>query len=402
MRLNKNILQNKWAAYALAGCITVLFYLAVSNIGGLFMILKSVFGLARPILIGIGIAYVLNPFTVFLEQHMLKQVTSPKARHTIAVILALIAVLVSVVILLTAMIPQIINSAKRFIDNFAVYSSQLNQLIDNLGAHTEAMGLNLSGLTNIGNQALKGLTGLLDTSKPGNLIDTSFTIGMSVFNLVISCILAIYFLGDKDRLIGGVKRLMHITMSEAAYEGTLDFCRRCHHILIRYIIFDLVDGLLIAVINLCMMAVIGLPYKAVISMVVGITNLAPTFGPVVGCVIGSFILLLVNPWYALTFLIITFALQTVDGYILKPKLFGNTLGVPSVWILIVIIIGGRLFGVIGILLAIPVAAIADFMYRDFVERREMMQQHKKEEQKRGAARADQAQAEMREHHIKFE
>ncbi len=382
--------------------ITVLVYLGLSNIGALLGVAKSAFNMVHPILVAAMIAYVINPLTLVFEQYLLKNMSSPKARHTAAVMLSIIVVIVSLMILLTAMIPQIINSAKRFFDNFSLYSLQLTGLINSFVLNTEDMGVNLSGLTDISNQLLKWLTGFLDTSKPGNFIDTSFSIGVSVFNLVVSCILALYFLGDRDRLIGGGKRLMRAILTEQAYETTLDFCKRCHHILIRYIIFDLVDGLIIAVINLILMIILGLPYKAVISMFVGITNLAPTFGPIVGGGLGCFILLMVNPWYALTFLILTIVLQTFDGYILKPKLFGNTLGVPSVWILIVIIIGGRLFGVIGILLAIPFAAIADFVYRDLLERREAELLRKKEEAESQMDEIVETHVETRENHRKIE
>ena len=112
------------------------------------------------------------------------------------------------------------------------------------------------------------------------------------------------------------------------------------------------------------MMITGLPYAVLISVVVGVTNLAPTFGPIVGGVVGAFILVLVNPGYAICFLIFTLILQTVDGYILKPKLFGDSLGISSVLILVSIIILGRIFGVVGVLLSIPIAAIVDFMYRD--------------------------------------
>lgn len=401
MKFNKNILQKKWAAYAFAGCITVLFYLAVSNIGGLFEILRAFFRLIQPILVGAVIAYVLNPLVRFFEGTLLKNMPSERARHTASVILTILAVIVSVMVLLTAMIPQIISSAMRFFDNFSTYSVQFTRLLNTLNKNTDKLGLDLSALTDISNQAIRWLTGFLDTSKPGNLIDTSFSIGLSFFNLVISFILAIYFLGDRDRLLSGAKRLMHAVMPEQAYISTLDFCSTCHDILIRYIIFDLIDGMMIAVVNLLLMMATGLPYKAVISMIVGITNLAPTFGPIIGGVIGCFILVMVHPWFALTFLIITLVLQTVDGYILKPKLFGNSLGVPGVWILVVIIIGGRLFGVLGILLAIPFAAIVDIVYSNLLERREA--QMKKEEAKaqRKPTQVVEAHMETREQHNKI-
>jgi predicted PurR-regulated permease PerM len=114
------------------------------------------------------------------------------------------------------------------------------------------------------------------------------------------------------------------------------------------------------------MLIVRMPYSVLISVIVGVTNLAPTFGPIVGAVIGAFILVLVEPWQALVFLIFTIVLQTLDGYILKPKLFGGSLGVSALMILISIILGGRLFGVMGILVAIPFAAILDFTWKDFV------------------------------------
>ena len=115
------------------------------------------------------------------------------------------------------------------------------------------------------------------------------------------------------------------------------------------------------------MLIAGQPYSVLISVIVGVTNLAPTFGPIVGCAIGAFILVLAsNPWYALWFIIFTIILQTIDGYILKPRLFGESLGVSPLMILIAIVLGGRKFGVIGILLAIPAAAIIDFIWKDYV------------------------------------
>ena len=107
-------------------------------------------------------------------------------------------------------------------------------------------------------------------------------------------------------------------------------------------------------------------YVGLVSVVVAVTNLIPTFGPIIGAVIGGFVLLLVNPIHALAFLVFTFILQALDGYVIKPKLFGDSLGISSLLILLAVIVGGNMFGVVGILLAIPFAAILDFMYKDYL------------------------------------
>jgi predicted PurR-regulated permease PerM len=114
------------------------------------------------------------------------------------------------------------------------------------------------------------------------------------------------------------------------------------------------------------MMIAGMPFVSLISVIVGVTNLMPTFGPMIGAAIGAFILVLVEPMHALAFLIFTLVLQLLDGYILKPKLFGGSLGVPAAWILISIVVGGKLFGVVGIVLAIPFSAIVVFVFEELL------------------------------------
>ena len=158
-------------------------------------------------------------------------------------------------------------------------------------------------------------------------------------------------------------------MSDERYENSLDFLHRCNHILIRYISCDLLDGVAVGLVNYFFMIITGMPYAVLISVVVGLANLVPTFGPIVGGASGALILLLVNPKYVLWFLIFTVILQTIDGYILKPHLYGDTLGVSPLWILVCIILGGRIFGMAGVILAIPFAAISDYIFHEQVWRK---------------------------------
>jgi predicted PurR-regulated permease PerM len=142
------------------------------------------------------------------------------------------------------------------------------------------------------------------------------------------------------------------------------FWKRVNDIFIQFIGYDLLEGLIVGVINAIVMAIFGMPFIPLISVVVGVTNLLPTFGPMVGGAVGALILLLNNPIHALWFIIITVVIQTVDGYIIKPRLFGGSFGIPAVWTLIAIILGGQMFGVTGILLAIPFAATINILYKE--------------------------------------
>ena len=163
---------------------------------------------------------------------------------------------------------------------------------------------------------------------------------------------------------------MKVFIPDAVYTRMATFWSTCNDILKRYIAGDLLDGIIVGLVNWVFMVITGMSYSVLISLFVGVTNLAPTFGPIVGAIIGAFILVLVNPVHALIFLIFTVILQTLDGYVIKPKLFGNTLGVSAVWILVTLVVGGRMFGIGGIMLAIPFAAIFNFTYQNWIQKKE--------------------------------
>ena len=189
-------------------------------------------------------------------------------------------------------------------------------------------------------------------------------------------------MAEKGRLKRGLKRLVTAIFhtKEGGPEAAITFLKKCDSILKRFVVYNFLDALIVGVVNFLFMVIFNLPYSGLISFVVAITNLVPTFGPIVGGVIGAVFLFLVNPAYALGFAIFTLALQTCDGYIIKPKLFGSTLGVSLTWILIAIIVGGRMFGVVGILLSIPGIAIIDLIYHDYFLKWLETRKAKKEEE----------------------
>ena len=197
-----------------------------------------------------------------------------------------------------------------------------------------------------------------------DVLTVSVSAGKGLVKWAIALIMSIYLLAAKSSLKAGAKRLVQALLPEKRYESTVAFFTRCDKILSRYIVFSLLDALIVGVVNAVFMACLGMQYVGLVSLVVAVTNLIPTFGPIIGCVIGGFILLLVNPVHALVFVIFTLVLQFLDGYVIKPKLFGNSLGVSGLLIMAAVIVCGNMFGIVGMLLAIPLAAILDFIYRD--------------------------------------
>ena len=201
-----------------------------------------------------------------------------------------------------------------------------------------------------------------------------------LLNVVIGAVLSIYLLASKDKLKADAKELLSALMADDKLDRTFSYLRRCNYILNRYLVFTILDSIIVGVLNAVIMIVLRMPYAGLISIVVGVTNLIPTFGPVIGAVVGGLIILLENPILAILFVVANQLLQTCDGYIIKPRLFGNSLGVSGLLILLAIVSLGTMFGVGGLIIAIPVAAVCDFSYREvtlpYLKRRKAEKQSK--------------------------
>lgn len=365
MKFNKDLLEKRWAAYTLATCSAVVLYFLLSNVSDIFKGIGFVYRIISPLITGLIIAYIIDPFVTFLQNTVFSNVKSEHTKKKLSVTVALVGIAIFIILLMVALIPQIVVSIKTLFGNMDNYIRSLQGFLQTASIEAAERGIDISGITRFGDDILN-VAGKKIPENFDGILTTSLSISKAIFDLFIAMFLAIYFLADKDRLRGSFSRLLKRVIKADGYKAFSSFWERCNSILIRYIAFDIIDGIIVGVANLIFMSVAGMPYSVLISLVVGITNLAPTFGPIVGGIIGGFILVLVNPFYALWFIIFTAILQTIDGYILKPKLFGGSLGVPGVWILISIIVGSRILGVAGILLAIPFAAIVDFIYHDLI------------------------------------
>lgn len=368
MKFNKNLLKEKWFSYTVALCSAVILYLLLTHLGSLAAMMNGLWKVTSPVIMAFVIAYVLDPLVKFISKNVFYNVTQEKLRHTLSVVLSILTVVMFVSVLMTALVPQIIESILTFAGNLNGYVRSFQRLMNQLNSFAASHDIDLTQFISSSDELLQSLTGILPENL-NKLVNVSYGFGTKVFDWIISFILAIYLMLDNQRIKREFVRLLRALMPHPVYDSVSSFWHRCNQILVRYIACDLIDGMIIGALNWIFMVIMHMPYVAIISVIVGVTNLAPTFGPMVGAVLGAFILVLVDPPAALWFLIFTMILQTVDGYIIKPRLFGEQLGVSSVLILISLIICGRLLGVAGILLAIPISAIGDFIYNDYIIRR---------------------------------
>ena len=371
--MKKNGFRNqKWYNNAVAILIGVVGYVILTNLGTISGTLQVIGSYFMPVIYGCVIAYMVNPLAAMLQRSIFSGIRNESVKWGLSIFLGMFMVILLLGCLLFMLIPQLIDSVALLIGNMDTYVATMDRMIRNLNIPGLDIESQLEGLATSSEDLIKTATQFLSTSLR-SIVSASRGVGRNLVNLFLALILSFYLLGSKESIKAGSKRLMKAALPDRLYETIRTFLNRCNNILVRYIVFSILDAIIVGGVNALFMAITGMQYIGLISAVVGITNLIPSFGPVIGGAIGCFILLLVNPWHALAFLIFTLVLQTVDGYLIKPKLFGNSLGVSGLLILVSIVVFGNIMGILGILLAIPLAAIIDFSYEEyflpFLERR---------------------------------
>ncbi len=198
------------------------------------------------------------------------------------------------------------------------------------------------------------------------IFTTIGSVGTSVSNFAIGVVFGFCFLAAKKNLVSFLNIARAAVLKEDRLQKNNELWKRCHNIFIRYVGVTLLDALIIGVATLIYMLIMRLPLAPLVAIVCAVTNIVPTFGPIIGGAIGAFLLVLDKPLNALLFLAFFVLLQAADGTIIKTKLFSGSLGIPGVWTMVLITLGGKIAGIMGIILAIPFAAIFAILYNESI------------------------------------
>ena len=357
--------DQNWYPYAVALCIGAAFFVLLTQLDSLLGAVGTFIGYFKAVILGCVLAYLMNPLSRRFAKSVFRGVRAERVRWTLSVILTVLTAILLLLLLLGLLIPQLTRSVLAFAGNFDGYAESLQKWLSSSGLPLAGTALDPQRLSALSENAMKEISAFV-RENASRILSTAAGAGKNVVTWVIALILSVYLLSAKDSLKAGTLRLLHALLPEARANGVIEFFRRCDGILVSYVTDSLLESVIVGGANAVFMAIFGMQYVGLISVVVAVTNLIPTFGPIVGGVVGAFILLLVDPLDALLFIAFTFVLQFIDGYVIKPKLFGGALGVSGLLILIAVIVCGNMFGVVGVLLSIPIAAISSFVYSDYL------------------------------------
>ena len=370
MRRFKELLSRPWAAYVFAAWSAVILYMLLNNLPLISGWLSSLWKLLSPVVIGIIVAYLMNPVSDFFEFRVFKKLKKPGAAHLWAVIMTVTCLILMLAILLIALIPSLAKSVSKLISDWDEYMRKAQDVIARISAFAASKNINLdlSKLSATVDNAMTELVGWLKGNSK-TVLSTLGSVGSSVTNFAVGVLFGVCFLVSEKSLVNLLGKARAMFFKQERLERNNELWRRFHNVFIRYVSCTLLDALIIGVGVLIFTLIMGMPYAGLIAVMCGLTNIIPTFGPMIGSAIGIFFLILDKPLNALWFFIFSCIWQSIDGMIIKPRLFKGSLGIPAAWTLVLIVLGGKAAGMLGILLAIPLAAIFVIFYQEVISPR---------------------------------
>lgn len=359
-------------------CAGILLYLGLTHIPQVRRVIGGFLNVLSPFIAGFVIAYLLNSPVDFFRE---KVFSRSKRQRGLAVLTVYALAVVIMLLLLRLVLPQVMDSLLQLVANLTVYLGNLNRLVQELFRWLHLEGAESTELLDQYNalirdltspESIKRFTDLITTSVP-QILNVSLSVGNGVVNGIVdgltALITSLYMLLGKKRLIHQLKKLVYATFPAKGVSRILSVSSQANTIFSGFINGKLLDSAIIGVLCFLLCTIFRIPYAVLVSVVVGVTNVIPFFGPFIGAIPCLMILVIVNPWSALRFGILIIALQQFDGNILGPKILGDSTGLSAIWVLVAIMIGGGLFGFLGMLLGVPTFAVLYSLVREWADER---------------------------------
>ena len=349
----------------------IVIFLLLTNLGSIFDGISYVFGAFKAVIYGFALAYLLNPILKYFELPIFERWGSKiykkkpqkvkSFKRAMAITLTMLLVVIALTLLLWMVIPKLYESIISLVSNLPQYFSTARNSI--AGMFTDGSEFQKSVLS-IFDNLNDTITGIFSTESVNQLRDlvmqvfnSLYTVMRELINIIIGFVVAIYVMMNKEKFGAQAKKFLYAHLPTVGVTRFLKKLRDSHHVFIGFLGGKVVDSLVIGISCYIMMAIFSIPYKELVSVLVGVTNMIPFFGPFIGALPSALIILMIDPIKSLPFLIIIIVLQQLDGNILQPRILGAITGLDSFWVLVSLVVGGYFFGVIGMLLAVPVMSI---------------------------------------------
>ena len=352
----------------------------VINLSSIRDTLRVLIRVMAPVFYGLGIAYLLDPIVerlqLVLRPPMEKRLKKPGRAETLSrglsVLLAMVLLVLVVWALLAMVLPQLLDSLNTIIGNLPVYYNTLSTWVSDLiSDNIEMADFTGEVMDTVYDYFTNYLTSSLlprVQSMVVSLTSSAVSIVRALVNLVIGLIISVYLLLGKDRFLAQAKKLSYALLGERRGGYLCNVCTFANQAFGGFIGGKIIDSIIIGVLCFIGLSLMKMPYTLLISIIVGVTNIIPFFGPYLGAVPSALLLLVIDPLHALYFIIFILILQQVDGNIIGPMILGDATGLSGFWVVVSILVFGSFWGVLGMILAVPLFAVIYKLLQELANR----------------------------------
>lgn len=358
---------------SVTGIILLSSYFIISEFDKVQDLIRIIVKTTMPFIIGFAVAFILAPLLFRIEAVLFKySKLNKKQVRAFATAGSIVFLIFCITIFFVLITPQIISSVISLSASIEDYIATAEVLLHELSEMYQA---NMEIVEWIITSFESGLTGILQYLSDylptliTNTISASIKAVQLAFNFIVGLVVAVYILFDYERFHRQARMALYAILPNKYADELLRIAQISSEVFNKFVIGKAIDSLIIGILCLIGCLILGFPYAYLIAFVVGITNMIPFFGPFIGAIPCALLLFLVKPIYLIWFGLFILVLQQLDGNVIGPYILGDALGLPSIWIMFAVLVGGGLFGVVGMFLGVPIFAILYLLFKEFVIRR---------------------------------
>lgn len=377
MKINWNTKYTTISVYTVltfTACILV--YAFLFNFTALGEFIKKFCSIIAPILWGLVIAYLVNPIMKWFEIKLKKPIEKKKPHFKLVRIISMSISMLLFLAIISALgaiiLPQVFESITGIINNIGTYINNFQKWVDSiLAKYPELLTQVNDQIENIEKTVMEFINNIVP--KVGDIMmkitDSTLSFIIAIKDFFIGIIVAVYLLYDKEHFQAQMKKIAVAILPKGVCPTFLRICSQTNASISGFVSGKIVDSIIIGCLCFICMTVMNLDFAVLISVIVGVTNIIPFFGPFIGAIPSAILLLFVSPKQVIPFLILILIIQQLDGNIIGPKILGQSTGISAFWVLFSILVGGGLFGFAGMVLGVPVFAVLYSLLKEFIEYR---------------------------------
>lgn len=352
----------------------IVLYTISQNISSILNILTTILNIFLPFLLGCVIAFILNIPMNIIERNILKikaiktnkrllKIVRPVSMTiSIFFVIAILYIALSIVLPdLINMLIDLVNGIEKSIPEVKVWSMELFENNQSFIKFIESTEIDIKSIMN----------SVLIFFKSGaiTVLSSSVSVLGIVVNFIISIIFACYILLQRECLARQIKKVLYAFLSKEKAEYTLYIGRLSYKIFSSFINGQCIDAIILGIMFFISMTVLKLPYALLIGVLISVTALIPLVGAFIGCIVGAILIFVQSPMQAIIFIVLFLVLQQIEGNLIYPKIVGDSVGLPSIWVLLAITVGGGLMGVVGMVISVPLISILYNLFKEWINKK---------------------------------